>query len=165
MTKKLYIIRHAKAKDATEFESDFDRQLAQRGIQDAQNTAIWAKQNNISPDFILSSPAERTRKTSEILANGLGMPEQEIEYELGIYEASQPTLFEIVQELIPDEANVAFLVGHNPGCTLLADYLSSANINFMPTCAMVGLEFEIESWVELSQGLGKLICFQIPKEL
>lgn len=163
--KKLYIIRHAKAKDAHIHEADFDRQLSQKGIQDAQTTAHWAKINNINPDFILSSPAERTRKTSEILAEILGLSNTQIEHELDIYEASQPTLLNTINKFIPNEVNCAFLVGHNPGCTLLADYISDANITFMPTCAMVGLEFNVNSWAEISQGMGKLLCFQIPKEL
>ncbi len=165
MTKKLYIIRHAKAKDADEFEADFDRQLSQRGIQDAKTTGNWAKQNNIMPDFILCSPAERTRKTSEVLAKVLGFPDTKIEHELYMYEASQPTLLNLVNEAIPQEANTVFLIGHNPSCTLLADYISNVNITFMPTCAVVGLSFEVDSWGEISQGMGSLICFQIPKEL
>ncbi|MCK5293309.1 MAG: histidine phosphatase family protein, partial [Arcobacteraceae bacterium] len=72
MSKKLYIIRHAKSswKDFT--LDDFDRPLNKRGRLNAPFMGKILKGKNIIPDIILSSPALRAKTTAKIIANEIG---------------------------------------------------------------------------------------------
>ncbi|HRG10817.1 MAG TPA: histidine phosphatase family protein, partial [Cyclobacteriaceae bacterium] len=58
--KILYLIRHAKSSWDNPKLEDFDRPLNKRGQKDAPRMAKRLKEKRITPDIMLSSPAERT---------------------------------------------------------------------------------------------------------
>lgn len=162
MQRNLIIVRHAKAKEITTGQADFDRKLSKRGVSDAHLIGQMLKELAIQPDKIYASPSRRTTMTANILAEELAYPADELIFDHEIYEASSNTLLNIVNNF-DDHIKVAFLIGHNPGLTLLADYLSNANIEFIPTSGMVNLVFEMESWKMVSKDLGSLVWFKSPK--
>ena len=59
-------------------------------------------------------------------------------------------------------ALVAF--GHNPGLTDLTNHLSGSVIYNIPTCGIAEIDFDISSWSNLTDGLGKLVSFDYPKK-
>ncbi len=164
MSKDLFIIRHAKTEQASLGQADFERQLTERGHTDAQLMGKMLKELDIKPDKIYASPAVRTTQTAQILCQSLAISLETIIFEPSIYEASLKTLFELVSQF-DEEVHCAFIVGHNPGLMLLADYLSSTSVDFMPTSGTLYLHFEIDTWQEVSAGLGQHKWFKTPKML
>lgn len=160
--KKLVIIRHAKSdwKDTT--LDDFDRPLNERGLKNAPFMGKFLSHKNIIPDTIISSPALRTMQTAELIA-------KEVSYEKAIipnqyiYEAYVNTLQEIVS-FIYDENEVVFLVGHNPGVSALAYMLCDLKES-IPTCATVEIDFECDSWGDVSKENSTLVSYDFPKKL
>ena len=59
--------------------------------------------------------------------------------------------------LIEDKYNTVLLVAHNPGTEFIAEYITGDDIGQVPTSGTIKIELEIDSWQEVSQGLGKLI--------
>lgn len=159
--KKLFIIRHAKSDWSNLSLDDYDRPLNSRGKKNAPFMGTFLAKKDIVPDLIISSPAYRARKTAKIIASKVGYKE-EIEYNEYIYEASLSTLLEIVN-FIEDEYDDVFIFGHNPGLNMLAFYLVDFNEN-LPTCGILEIEFDCESWREVTKKNAKLISFDYPKK-
>ena len=74
-----------------------------------------------------------------------------------------PALLQTI-EAFPDEAVSAFLVGHNPGMTCLAEYLTRKQIGSLPTCGVACIEMDIDSWSLAGRGLGNLDFLDYPKK-
>jgi phosphohistidine phosphatase len=65
---------------------------------------------------------------------------------------------------IGDKTEQAMLFGHNPGLTMLANYLTNESVENIPTCGVFCIDFEINSWKEVGQGSGKMVFFEYPKK-
>lgn len=156
--KKLLLIRHAKAEQGSSF-ADFERSLKPRGIDDATMMAGRLKTKGIIPQLVVSSPAQRALSTAEVFSHQLATGD--IQTNKAIYEASDATLFSIITGL-PDEYEFIALVGHNPGISQILHYLSG-EYKDVPTCTVALLEFEANSWKEVSGDSGKLVLYDDPK--
>jgi phosphohistidine phosphatase len=66
----IYFLRHAEAEDLA--ESDFDRKLTPKGLQQAAKVGKFCAGHGLEPTVILSSPVTRARQTAEIVAGALG---------------------------------------------------------------------------------------------
>ena len=160
--KQLILIRHAKAVDGSLHLHDFDRVLHKRGERDAAAMGEILAKKNLSIDAFISSPAARTKATSELIATQLNFPLQNIQFQPLIYEASTRTLFQIACELNNDWKTV-ILVGHNPAFYDLANNLLGKPLIDFPTCTMCGITFNIENWADLQINSGTLDFFETPK--
>ena len=164
MQKSLYIIRHSKAKLIKSGQNDFDRKLSKKGIGHAQIMGDFLLKMGVEPDKFYVSPARRTKMTAETIAEMLKYDKENFIFENNIYEAGTKTLLDVVNNF-DDQANTVFLIGHNPGLTMLADYLGDTEIGFMPTSGIVYLTFNIESWKHVSKGTGLFRWHKSPKML
>ena len=63
-------MRHAKS-DWTEGVKDFDRTLAERGLNDSPKMASRLIKLGLQPDLIVSSPAKRALFTAEIICKSI----------------------------------------------------------------------------------------------
>ncbi len=161
--KRLYVIRHAKSSWSDPSLGDFERTLNKRGKRDAPLMGARMKKDGARPDMIVSSPAKRAMKTSRAIAKALGFPAGKITKETAVYEASLQDLVGVVREL-PDDCGEVILVGHNPGFSDLAGYLASDASIYMPTCAVCCIDLEVESWGDVSGGLGRMVSYDYPKK-
>ena len=164
MQREILIIRHAKAEEIRYGQNDFDRALKKRGLRDSDKMGNLLLNRQLNPDLICSSPAKRTTMTAEIMADILGYDKDKILFKSEIYEAGLITLLNIVNSF-PDDAQRIYMVGHNPGFTMLADYLGDQNIDFIPTCGIAYIRFELDSWTMVSKGLGQTVWLEIPKAI
>lgn len=161
MAKHLFIIRHAKS-DWSFDVSDFDRPLNSRGFKNAPEMAKLLAAYAIKPQQLISSPAKRAITTAQIFAEHLAVPVNEIKLERRIYDALPNTLFQVISELDNDIDSVAFF-GHNPGLTLLVNYLADENIHSLNTCSIVHLRFDdVTDWAAISRGMGTNVWFVEP---
>jgi phosphohistidine phosphatase len=148
MSRRLYLLRHAKSSWDDSELADHDRPLAPRGIRAAAAIAGYLREHEIQPALVLCSTARRTRETYERL--GLDGP---VRYEPRIYGASAAELRELVRAL-PDELESVMLIGHNPAIEEL-----SGEPKF-PTGALAVLE--LDDW---SASGATLVAFVRPRDL
>src|SRR5690606_8419781 len=127
-----------------------------RGETDAPLIGNSLKENEIAADLIISSPARRAISTATIIAEKLGYEQKGIVQIKAIYEASCEALINIVNQ-IDDKNNRVFIFGHNPGFTYLAEKLSGQYIGNLPTCGVVGIQFQLNSWEMVMQNTGTQI--------
>ena len=160
--KKLFLIRHAKSDWSNPLLDDFDRGLNNRGLKDAPFMAKLLKDKNITPDLIISSPALRTKLTLEFLLKKLDY-ENEIIYDKSIYEAPYLNLKKVINK-VDKQFDILFLVGHNPGLCDLANFLCKESFENIPTCGIVEIDFQTNSWNDISKENSKLISFEYPKK-
>jgi len=162
--KKLYLVRHAKSSWKQPALDDFERPLNRRGRSDAPRMGHWLKKKQICPDIFLSSPANRAAMTARIIAEIIGYPLSSISYVDRIYEASVSQLMDVIS-LIDEGAAHAFLVGHNPGLTFLANSLGDKPVSNISTCGIFALNLIIDEWKDVHKKCGKCIFYESPKEL
>jgi phosphohistidine phosphatase len=160
--KQLYIIRHAKSSWKEISLDDFERPLNKRGKTDAPFMGTKLKEKNVMPDLVLSSPALRAKTTAQIIAKKIEF-KKEIVLNEDIYESSVSELHKIVSE-IDDKNRVVFLFGHNPSLNMLAQHYLNFNEN-IPTCGIVKIEFDCDSWSDINAKNARLISFDYPKKV
>lgn len=159
--KRLTLIRHAKS-DWDNRLPDFERPLNARGEGDVPHMAARMIQYYERPDRLLSSPAVRALRTATLLAQGLGIQEQDIQTEKDLYNASARALLDCLRAT-DDHIGHLVLVAHNPGITDLANQLTNSRIDDLPTCAVLGAELEIAHWREARPGRGRVRYYDYPK--
>ena len=163
MARTLTLVRHAKSSWNDTSLSDFERPLNSRGLKNAPEMGRRLADANYLVDSIVSSSAIRAITTAEFIASEIEFNLQKIDRNEEIYEASLNTLIDLVTNL-DDNLNRVMLVGHNPGFTVLSNYLSNAEIDNMPTCAVVQIQFDMNSWKSITERSGKLLDFDYPKK-
>ena len=157
--KKLALIRHAKAeKDIS--KGDLNRPLKYTGILDARFMAEKMKDLKFIPELLVTSHALRTKTTAEIFADTLSLPDPNIIEE--IYNAGVSDLLKVINEL-PDKHDFIGIIGHNPGIAQLIDYLA-AELKEVHTSTIAIIEFEADSWEEITQDSGIITYYSSPKE-
>jgi phosphohistidine phosphatase len=161
--KKLYLTRHAKSDWGHEGLQDIDRPLNQRGYDDAYRMCNSLKKKNHLPELIVSSPATRAISTAFVFARAFDYPEDKVLILREIYEASVATLTEQIKKF-PDKYSVIMLFGHNPGLTRLFNDASDSDIDNLPTCGVVLVEFETDSWKNVMDKPGKAVFSEFPKD-
>lgn len=166
--RQLLILRHAKS-DWSNNLADFDRPLAARGWSNAEQMGLWLHQQQLIPDFIISSPANRAQQTTEVVTEPLGVKHSDIHFDASLYEASLNDLFKVLAQ-IPDHGQRVLLVGHNPGFDQLLAYLSDIENaltddgKLMTTCALALLNMP-NNWSQLAPGCAELVSITRAKML
>lgn len=155
--KKLLLIRHAKA--ASQDGKDFKRPLTDRGVRDSLTMANQLQAMHLVPEYVLSSPAYRTKATAELIFEKLGVKSKACND--FIYEANTHTLLNIIAGL-PDEYNFVAIVGHNPGMSQVLYELTGEMVD-MPTATAALLAFDFDEWDMVSSDTAKLAWYGTPK--
>ncbi len=154
------LLRHGKS-DWSQQLDDFDRPLKDRGKRGAQRMGVWLLQQELVPDLVVSSPAERAIVTAQKAVKAMGGNAALIQQERRIYAARVDDLLAVLAEL-PKDAQRVMLVGHNPGLEYLTEYLADKPIplpsdgKLLPTAALAILELP-DNWQNLKAGVGQLI--------
>ncbi len=162
--KAIYLIRHAKSSWKTIDQIDHERPLNKRGTRDFPLIASRLKQVKLQPELIICSNAKRTKSTAELLCKEIDYSYDNVNFDSSIYEAPLENLLTVINK-IPSNLNDVVLIGHNPGITLLSNYLTEDYIDFIPTSGVVKIELEIDSWDEIVKGIGLKKFFLYPKML
>jgi len=165
----LFIMRHAKSDWHSAAQADFDRPLNQRGTRDAVRMGQWLDAQNLRPEMLLASPAQRARQTVMALADTLGVKDDEVIFNKDLYLADRATLLNILRT-IPATTDSVLLVAHNPGLDDLVAWLApeppplSGSGKLMTTAAIAVFELP-GSWVNLQRGGATLQHLLRPREL
>ena len=165
--RRLLLLRHSKAVPS-DGRDDFERPLADRGLDDARTIGSSISRNGMAPDLVVYSGARRTQETTE-LAVARWSPRPELRKENAIYDAPRGRLFALIQGL-PDIAGSAMFVGHNPGIADLANYLAGHGDEHVrlrlaakfPTSGLAVIDLPIRAWSEVAAHNGELVAFLTP---
>lgn len=161
--KTIYLVRHAKSSWKDDSLFDKKRPLNSRGKHDAPFIGEVLFKKSVNPDIIISSDAERAFTTAKIFANKIKFPLDKIITSNNLYLAHTDELLESISNLSNDY-NSVMLVGHNPGLTLLLNYLTGEDIDNMPTSSTACIKLKINSWSDVDRKSGELVFFEYPKK-
>ncbi len=159
--KTLYLVRHAEAIPDDIGVNDFKRLLSKAGRDDAQAMGKRLCEKAISPDLLVSSPADRDIETAHIFAQKLGYPRHKILLKEGIYDAADERLGEVIRGL-DDFHNTVMLFGHEPALSQFANFLMQNSETELPAAGVVGISLDIPCWRDIAKGTGMLILFDFP---
>jgi phosphohistidine phosphatase len=171
MSRRLYLLRHAKAEALAPSGEDFDRPLNPRGVRASLVIGEYMRQKGYGAPQVLCSPAARTRETLDLLRarhQALG----KAHFDRSLYLADMSGLLECIRK-IAGKSGALLLVGHNPGLHELALDLAAerASADWLamhqkfPTGALASFEVPIENWAEIKLGQAKLLEFIWPKSI
>jgi phosphohistidine phosphatase len=161
--KTLLVLRHAKSSWKDESLPDRERPLNKRGREDAPKMGALLRKHNLSPDLVLSSPAQRARSTAELVIEESGY-EGEAEFKEELYSFDAEPYLEALGGLA-DSTKCVLLVGHNPAMEELVEALTGEYMP-MPTAALAQIELPIEHWSKLTKHRsGRLVNLWRPKEI
>lgn len=122
MARELMLLRHAKS-DWPEGVTDFNRPLKKRGRQAALRMGEWLLNQQLQPEWIVSSPAARAQETADYLCKGLDLSRHHmLHLDDRIYEADIDALKQVLADC-PSSSQRSLLIGHNPSLEDLLVYL------------------------------------------
>ena len=159
--KSLYIIRHARALEKQYDQKDIDRELDPIGLQNSSRMGRYFYKEDILPDIIIASTAKRAEACASLIAEQINFDTNRIQYIEEIYDAPVRVLLKMVNQ-ISDDNDSAFIVGHNPGVSYLAEYITDEHIGPLTTCGVVKVATELESWADISSGTCKVDFYIYP---
>lgn len=161
--KILTLVRHAKSSWDDRNLSDRDRPLNHRGERDAPKIGQRIVEAGIRPSMIITSPAVRAWTTAKIIAQKIGYPLEFLQREDDLYLASLDTLLDVVVAQ-QNEINNLMIVGHNPGLTDFANFLSPGLTGNLPTAGVVSVSVATDDWKLYEQPATELLFFSYPKK-
>ncbi|QNE32691.1 histidine phosphatase family protein [Sphingomonas sp. NBWT7] len=169
--KTLTLLRHAKSGSDDTVARDFDRPLNAKGRKAAQAIGRHLREEKLSFDHIVASPAQRVVETIDDVARGYGSAIAPA-WDKRLYLASAQTLMDVARETPADAARL-LMIGHNPG---LEDFVllllgggdpalvRAAEAKY-PTATIAALEFAVDDWAGIAAGAGTLVRFIRPRDL
>lgn len=161
--KKIYLIRHAKSSWKDETLDDFERPLNGRGKRDVVFMGKRLKLFDVMPDLIYTSPAKRALKTAKELAKELECDKKRIISADTLYEGSYESYLDLIHSADDKHASI-FIIAHNPTITEVGERLSGAILSNIPTCAIVCISFDVQSFKEITEESGHILFFDYPKK-
>lgn len=160
------MMRHAKAEQLG--PTDLERELSQRGRDDAAAAGRWLAEQRIVPDHALVSAAVRTQQTWERVAEAAGWS-LEPALDRGLYAAGPDTALDLMRE-VPEDARTLLVIGHNPTIAVVAQLLDDGEgdqaagqrmMEGYPTSALAVFEYDGE-WSDLEPASARLSAFHSP---
>jgi phosphohistidine phosphatase len=152
--KTLLLLRHAHAHGGGSHMADHDRPLSPAGESQALEIGRRLARENLRPELVLSSTAERARSTGDALL-AAGLEQTPIESSVRLYGAGPIVFLEFLRG-IPDQVRTVLLIAHNPGLEEFLHLLTGDRPVLAPgTLARVAVT--VDRWGDLMDGaVGRL---------
>ncbi|MFC4233053.1 SixA phosphatase family protein [Parasediminibacterium paludis] len=162
--KQLLVIRHAKSSWDVTALSDVDRQLNERGHNNAPMMAKRLLDKQITINAFVSSTAVRALTTAIYFAATYQYSKNSILQIDELYNATAETIFKVVTSL-PNTIETAAVFAHNPGITDFANMLTTTQIDNMPTCGIFAVKAQCKDWADFRKAKKDFWFFDYPKNL
>lgn len=162
--KRIILVRHAKSSWQEPALEDIERPLKHRGERDAPVIGQRLKERDIKPDLMISSPATRAIDTARLIAKEIGYPVKKIVIDSHLYAHGPDGILNAILT-VEDKFDEIMLFGHNPDITTLAARFTAQFNDDMPTCGVVCIDFDVESWAVIGDHPGALVFFDYPKKI
>ena len=164
MKRTLIVMRHAKTEEQQAGQKDFERNLVERGKNDALAMASILKEKAFIPNIIITSSANRTVQTAKIVAKELNYSNEKLIVLDRLYLADSRTLSEEV-DYLDDTIQCCCIIAHNPGISEFAFDINRAAISeALPTAAFVVYSFVADTWQDLLLTKNKIELYEYPKK-
>ena len=160
--KTLYLIRHGHAVAQKEGLPDIERPLRKKGKGFARYMAKQLKKAGLKLDLIISSPAERAVTMAKLYAKILNVSMDGIQQENLLYSHKTARSFMNILHSIEDKHRTVMIFGHAPTLDMFASILIKGFKLNMPKAGILGIEFDKESWNEITRGCGRRIFYDFP---
>lgn len=148
--KTLYLVRHAKSSWKHDVD-DHKRPLKERGERDGSLVSKKASAEIEAPQKIISSDATRALATAQFFKQAWNIDEAHFQTNHDLYDFSGQNVMRVIKALDNDLERV-MIVGHNHAFTSLVNMLGNQYIDNVPTCGFVVLEFDENSWNNITTG-------------
>ena len=158
--KTLYIVRHAKSSWEYDGIADIDRPLKKRGINDAHLLSKYLVKTINRPDVFLTSSANRALHTSIIFCENFGYPMANLKIKRQLYSFSDGYLVKTIKAL-DDNFDSAIVFSHDHGINTFVNKFGNKPIAHVPTCGVVGIQFDTKHWKSIKNGT--TVLFDTPK--
>jgi phosphohistidine phosphatase len=170
VTRRLWLLRHAKSDWADTSQSDHERPLNRRGVRSCELLRDHLRDLADEPAVVLCSTAVRTRETlGRLLPAWSGM--QTVHMLPALYGADPSEIMYLLHGMADDVPSL-LVVGHNPSVGDLALHLASGDdgedarrvaVKY-PTGALATYDVAVP-WVSLRRGDAKLSGYVVPADL
>ncbi|GHC16853.1 CHAD domain-containing protein [Aidingimonas halophila] len=161
---ELYLMRHAKAKQARGDMTDHQRPLSRRGERQAAAMAQALRGWNALSGEILVSSAQRTRETLEGVEAQLSETLTErAAFHDTLYTFDKQPLLEWLRER-PAEVERVLIIGHNPALETLARWLCRDAPESLPTGGMLHISLPDVPWQLLEKHSAEQVSRLVPAE-
>jgi phosphohistidine phosphatase len=170
-TRRLVLLRHAKAEPAGDRGPDEVRPLALAGRRQAGRVGAGLLAAGLVPELVLLSPAVRTRQTWELLRGAFGDADPEVVPTDALYAADVDDVLRLVRD-VDERVRSVLVVGHEPTMSATAAALAGPGSDAsavarvraqLPTAAYALLELE-EHWDAVVPGGVLLRAVVAPSE-
>ena len=158
--KTLYIVRHAKSSWEYTGIKDIDRPLKERGINDAYLVSNALLDKIKCPDTFVSSCANRALHTATIFGYTFNFPLANVKISKSLYNFSDGYLIKTVKAL-DDGYESAIIFSHDHGISYFVNKFGNRKLDHVPTCGVVGIQFEDDHWKNIKKG--NTFLFEYPK--
>lgn len=155
--KSLFLIRHAKSSWA-DSTSDRYRKIAARGIADAHRMGTHIANRIPNNAIVYCSTAVRAKETAAIITSYLPSNQQQIIDQEELYTFDAVALANFIST-IPNEISALLVFGHNEAITNFVNKFGSVPVDHVPTAGFVQINFDTNSWDDLSKGTTAHIQF------
>ncbi len=152
--KTLILLRHGEA--SFEADSDFERPLNDLGIAKVNVSALVIKNLNITPDKIISSPAERTAESLSIFCDFLSITDDKIKFIKGLYNRGSDFYLNEI-ETMDDSVETLLLVGHNPSISDLVNNFPIQDYVSMQPGDLFVVRFDTISWENIMNSSAQVL--------
>ncbi|GER60505.1 SixA phosphatase family protein [Patiriisocius marinus] len=159
--KTLYFARHAKSSWKHDVD-DHQRPLKSRGRSDASLVSDKAATEMKPPQFCISSDAVRAKTTAAYFVNAFKVADENFKLDHSLYDFSGQQVMSLIKEL-DDSYNRVMIFGHNHAFTSIVNMLGNEYIENVPTSGFVAIEFDSDSWQNIT--VGKTIKTIFPRNL
>lgn len=143
--KTLVIMRHGTASSPFGYE-DKKRPLSLEGIDEVKSVSKQLVDEGLTISKAVVSDAKRTTETFVTLQKSNSHWHIEAAFHSNLYHGGFDELLSAAAEL-PDKLDTVLWVGHNPGVSEVASFLSKKMFSFRPSEALV-LQCKAENWVD-----------------
>lgn len=154
----LLVMRHGKAESSA--DTDAERDLAHKGVKQAQLIGEYLEGQGVRPTRVLVSTAHRTRQTWDAVLSRMPGFDGKVTFHEELYGASAPDVARLVRT-VKDKHQVVLVVGHEPAMSMVtygladddaSDAGSMAQVRIgLPTGAMCVLAGTLPTWRDLAE--------------
>jgi len=151
VSRRIILLRHAQTAGKQAGQRDYDRSLTKEGEAQAMKTGQQLIRNTSTPDFVLSSSAQRARRTALLVMETTRLSTASCRFDDALYEADGDTWLTSIRE-IPAQVNTLLCVGHNPVLDWLASMLAGRPVDLAPG-EFVVLESAAHAWSAFDENI------------
>lgn len=159
--KKLILVRHGKSSWKHDVP-DEQRPLKKRAYSDAEKVIKAFKDSYSGPATLWSSIAVRALESAKMFKEQLDIPEENFDVKRELYTFDEQILLKIIASC-DDSVEQLIVFGHNPALTEAVNILGNQVFDNVPTTGLTAIEFDTNSWSNLSKGETLFNLF--PKQL